>query len=68
MIEGTVKATAHHDSVHELPKLTSLVDGKRRIVEHPPTLIKLPRHDPTTGRFGSAGIPRDAAGGPACPP
>ena len=42
MIEGTVKATAHHDAVHELPKLTSLVDGKRRIVERPPTLIKLP--------------------------
>ena len=41
MIERTVKATAHHDSVHELPKLTSLVDGKRRIVERPPTLIKL---------------------------
>jgi uncharacterized protein (DUF2252 family) len=41
MIEGTVKSTAHHDAVHELPKLTSLVDGKRRIVEHPPTLIKL---------------------------
>ena len=41
MIEGTVKATAHHDSIHELPKLTALVDGKRRIVEHPPTLIKL---------------------------
>ncbi len=42
MIEGTVKSTAHHDSLHELPKLTTLVDGKRRIVEHPPTLIKLP--------------------------
>ena len=42
MIEGTVKSTAHHDAVHELPKLTSLVDGKRRIVERPPTLIKLP--------------------------
>ena len=41
MIKRTVKATAHHDSVHELPKLTSLVDGQRRIVEHPPTLIKL---------------------------
>ena len=41
MIERTVKATAHHDSVHQLPKLTSLIDGKRRIVEHPPTLIKL---------------------------
>ena len=41
MIERTVKATAHHDSVHELPKLTSLVGGKRRLVERPPTLIKL---------------------------
>ena len=41
MLEGTVKSTAHHDAVHELPKLTALVDGKRRIVEHPPTLIKL---------------------------
>ena len=42
MIEGTVKTTAHHDAVHELPKLTAIVDGKRRIVEAPPTLIKLP--------------------------
>ncbi len=42
MIERTVKASAHHDAVHSLPKLTSLVDGKRRIVERPPTLIKLP--------------------------
>jgi uncharacterized protein (DUF2252 family) len=42
MLAGAVKATAHHDAVHELPKLTTLVDGKRRIVEHPPTLIKLP--------------------------
>ncbi len=42
MIEGTVKSTAHHDAVHELPKLTELVDGKRRIVLHPPTLVRLP--------------------------
>ena len=42
MIDRTVKASARHDSVHELPKLTSLVDGKRRLVERPPTLIKLP--------------------------
>jgi uncharacterized protein (DUF2252 family) len=41
MIQGTVKSTAHHDAVHELPKLTTIVDGKRRIVEHPPTLVKL---------------------------
>jgi uncharacterized protein (DUF2252 family) len=42
MIEGTVKSTAHHDAIHELPKLTTLVDGERRITEHPPTLVKLP--------------------------
>jgi uncharacterized protein (DUF2252 family) len=41
MIKGTVKSTAHHDAVHELPKLTTLVDGQRRIAERPPTLIKL---------------------------
>ena len=41
MIQGTVKSTAHHDAVHELPKLTAIVDGQRRIVEHPPTLIRL---------------------------
>ena len=46
MLEGTVKSTAHHDAVHDLPKLTALVDGKRRIVEHPPTLIKLPELTP----------------------
>jgi uncharacterized protein (DUF2252 family) len=40
MIKGTVKSTAHHDAVHELPKLTTLIDGERRITERPPTLIK----------------------------
>jgi len=40
MIEGTVKSTAHHDAVHELPKLTAIVDGTRRIIEHPPTLVR----------------------------
>ena len=41
MIAGTVKSAAHHDALHELPKLTALVDGQRRIVEHPPTIVKL---------------------------
>jgi uncharacterized protein (DUF2252 family) len=41
MIQGTVKSTAHHDAIHELPKLTELVNGKRRIVLHPPTLVRL---------------------------
>jgi len=46
MIQGTVKSTAHHDAVHELPKLTAVVDGQRRIVERPPTLVK--RRDMTS--------------------
>ena len=52
MLEGTVKSTAHHDAVHELPKLTTLVDGKRRIVERPPTLIKLPDLTPMLADSG----------------
>jgi uncharacterized protein (DUF2252 family) len=32
--------------VHELPKLTSVVDGMRRLVEHPPTLVKRPGDTP----------------------
>jgi uncharacterized protein (DUF2252 family) len=41
MIHGTVKSAAHHDALHELPKLTALIDGTRRIVERPPTIVKL---------------------------
>ena len=41
MIKGTVKSAGHHDALHQLPKLTELTDGGRRIVERPPTLIKL---------------------------
>ena len=40
MLASTVKSTAHHDALHELPKLTTLVDGHRRIVEHPPTIVR----------------------------
>jgi uncharacterized protein (DUF2252 family) len=35
-LEDTVKAAAHHDAVDELPKLTEVVDGARRIVDRPP--------------------------------
>ena len=62
MIKRTVKATAHHDSVHELPKLTSLVDGKRSLVERPPTLIKLPDMTQLLADFGTARVSRHAAG------
>ena len=39
MIETAVKSAAHHDAMHELPKLTSMVDGQRRIVDHPPIIV-----------------------------
>ena len=55
MIEGTVKSTAHHDAVHELPKLTTLVDGKRQLVEHPPTVVKLAAATPAIVASGLAG-------------
>ena len=54
MIKRTVKATAHHDSVHELPKLTV---ARRRQAPHrgaSPDAHQAPRHDPAAGRFGPA--------------
>ena len=46
MIEAAVQSAAHHDSIHELPKLTAVVDGKRRIVDRPPVILH--RADVTT--------------------
>ncbi len=41
-LESTVRSTAKHDSLHELPKLTEVdADGRRRIREHPPVLYHL---------------------------
>jgi len=39
MIETAVRAAAHHDSLHELPKLTAVADGQRRIVDRPPVVV-----------------------------
>jgi uncharacterized protein (DUF2252 family) len=36
--ETTIKSAAHHDALHELPKLTETTDGARRIVDHPPII------------------------------
>ncbi len=42
-LESTVKSAAHHDALHELPKLTEvLADGRRRIVDHPPVISHPP--------------------------
>ncbi len=37
-LQSTIHAAAHHDALHELPKITTLTDGGRRIVDHPPII------------------------------
>ena len=42
-LKETVKAAAHHDALHELPKLTEVgPDGHRRIVDRPPVIVHRP--------------------------
>jgi uncharacterized protein (DUF2252 family) len=33
-----IKAAAHHDALHELPKITTLAGGVRRIIDRPPVI------------------------------
>jgi uncharacterized protein (DUF2252 family) len=37
-LESTIHAAAHHDALHQLPKITTLTDGRRRITDHPPII------------------------------
>jgi uncharacterized protein (DUF2252 family) len=41
-LQGTaadmIKAAAHHDALHELPKITTLAGGVRRIIDRPPVI------------------------------
>jgi len=52
MIESAVHSAAHHDSIHELAKLTAIVGGKRRIVDRPPVVVH--RADATNPLVASA--------------
>ncbi|HMJ81079.1 MAG TPA: DUF2252 domain-containing protein [Candidatus Dormibacteraeota bacterium] len=38
-LQSTVKSAAHHDALHELPKLTEVKDGVRRIIDRPPIIF-----------------------------
>jgi len=38
-IQSTVKSASRHDALHELPKLTTVIDGRRRIVDRPPVIV-----------------------------
>ncbi len=37
-LRSTIKAAAHHDALHELPKITEVAGGVRRIVDRPPMI------------------------------
>ena len=37
-LQSTIHAAAHHDALHELPKITAVSDGERRISDHPPII------------------------------
>jgi len=37
-LETTIKSAAHHDALHEIPKLTEGTGESRRIVDHPPII------------------------------
>ena len=67
MIEGTVKSTAHHDAVHELPKLTAVVDGAATDRGAPADPREAQGHHPADRRLGADGLSRVPAGGPSRP-
>ena len=37
-LEATIKSAAHHDALHELPKITAGTGRERRIVDRPPVI------------------------------
>ena len=41
-LKSTVRSAAHHDALHELPKLTEVVGGHRSIVDRPPLIVHQP--------------------------
>ena len=45
MIESAVHSAGHHDALHDLSKLTAVVDGKRVIVDRPPVIVHRPEAD-----------------------
>ena len=46
-LKSTIHAAARHDALHELPKITTLSEGKRRISDHPPVITHPDRSSPS---------------------
>ncbi len=53
-LQSTVHAAAHHDSLHELPKITTVTNGARRIVDRPPLISHRAETDLVTVAAGLA--------------
>jgi len=53
-LQSTIHAAVHHDALHELPKITTLTDGARRIVDHPPLITHLDEMSPEVLAVGLA--------------
>jgi len=52
-LQTTVKSAAHHDAIHELPRLTEVeTGGRRRIVDRPPTITHPPELTEAVERAG----------------
>ena len=48
-VRSTVHSASAHDALHEVPKLTEIgPDGRRRIIDHPPTVFHHPEIDSVT--------------------
>lgn len=41
-LQATIKSAVHHDALHELPKITEVAGGRRRIADRPPTISHPP--------------------------
>jgi uncharacterized protein (DUF2252 family) len=38
-LRSTIKSAAHHDALHELPRITEVAGGQRRILDRPPVIV-----------------------------
>ena len=49
-LSKNVRKTRGRDSLHALSKLTRVVDGRRRIIDDPPLLVRVPEEDEVRGQ------------------
>lgn len=45
-LQSTIHSATHHDALHELPKITTITNGQRRISDNPPIITHPPEVGP----------------------